>query len=154
MTGIRTYLQSCCAAAVLTSFCAALLPEGKSRQAVSLIGGLVILLVVVMPLLGLDTDDLQREFQNAFISIEPIAGADDELEARIREDCETYILDKAASLGMKIQTEVTLDTEAAIPYPCSVIVAGSFSHEEQNALSEILAMELGIPLEQQEWNLD
>ena len=54
----------------------------------------------------------------------------------------------AEELETEIQAEVTLGENCI---PVSVTIAGSISPQNRSRLSQVIASELGIPKEQQEW---
>ena len=77
---------------------------------------------------------------------------DSELKLKqiIKENCETYIYDKAVSLGCEIDAIVYLSDEE--PYqPIKTIISGNISPYAKNKLKYYLENELGIAAEDQQW---
>lgn len=68
----------------------------------------------------------------------------------IKQDAQTYILDKAASLGLSLDAEVIL-SQGDIPVPESVTLTGSADDAPRSRLEQIIVQDLGIPKENQLW---
>lgn len=82
------------------------------------------------------------------------AQADDYREAairsRIKQQSEAYVWNKAQSLSMDVQIEITLAGEA--PYaPVAITLTGPASPYARGQLTRFLANEMGIPKEAQTW---
>ena len=71
--------------------------------------------------------------------------------AIIKQNAETYILDKAASMNMELRAEVTVESGSGYPYPTAVTLTGSPTLEQQQTLSACIAENLAIPAERQTW---
>ncbi len=150
---IRSWLITVVGAALLISGAESLLPAGTLRRTVSLIGGLILMLTMLRPLLGLDLSGLEldtepyaQEIQQQLEELEE--GQDEELAKRIREQTEAYILEQASSLGLVCEVEVTLQEKDGVPYPYGVTLWCGRSQ----ALAEVIARDLDIPDERQVWN--
>ena len=61
---------------------------------------------------------------------------------------QTYILSRAGAMDADIQASVTLGENFV---PCHVRITGRISPINRSKLTQIIASELGIPREQQEW---
>lgn len=72
------------------------------------------------------------------------------LHSSIKQQTESYILDKAASLNTALSVEVTLSDDE-IPFPCGVCIEGSISPYAKSKLMKLIADDLGIPKEKQTW---
>ena len=84
--------------------------------------------------------------------IVPAAGNREIAAALIKEQCEAYILDKAAARGITLEAEIRLSGEGQYPYPTGVTLYGQVSQSDREAISAIIAGDLGIPRESQEWS--
>lgn len=69
----------------------------------------------------------------------------------IKQRTEAYIQDKAAEIGLTIQTEVILDTDD-IMFPETVLIHGAYTEEQKEALSACIERELAVAREKQIWN--
>lgn len=151
INAVRGWLTAVIAASFLVALAQGMVPEGTVRKISGLIGGLVLMMVLVRPLLGADFDkiDLQYDAYAAEIGqrqAELETESQTAREALIAEKTEAYILDKAASLGLDCTVRVLLEPgEDGIPVPAAAELAGQTSAE----LADYMAQELGIPKERQ-----
>ena len=67
----------------------------------------------------------------------------------IKANTETYILDKATTMEVELNVEVTLDGLI----PKKVILQGAVSPYTRASLSDWIAQQLGIPREAQIWTV-
>lgn len=154
MDNIRGYLLSLIVTCLLCTLLPELLPEGTSRTLLRFLCNLVLAVRLLSPL-GNIPPELPRElplFQEEAVS----AAADGEKLARdalmtvIKEEAESYIMDKAAELGARIRPELELSQDP--PHlPESVIIRGTISPEAKASLKRLLSSQFGIPEEAQLW---
>lgn len=154
--GVREYLLGIVACALLTALCTAILPEGGCRRAAGFVCGLLMLLCTVRPLLRLDTTQLAQAVSRVQMQAEQtrtgVTVQNRALTADIiKQTCQTYILDKAESLGLALTAEVTVESEGAYPYPAAVRLTGAPTAQQKLALTRYIAGELAIPEEAQTW---
>ena len=121
-----------------------------------LIGGLFLIFTVITPLADLDfshffNSQWNYTAQGNRIVTEGELIAQEQLNDIIKQRCEAYILDKAASLGADIRVELALSQDE-LPVPVSVTIYGAVSPVGKRRLQEVIRDELGIPLEAQKWN--
>ncbi len=114
------------------------------------------MLVVVSPIVRLDPADFRQAVSDYLLDPSVSFSAQNETgdnltAARISQQCEEYILDKAAALGMQIETKVILNEDTFYPLPVKVMISGQYSPWQKEQLTVIIAQDLGIPEEQQEW---
>ena len=64
---------------------------------------------------------------------------------------QTYILDKASSLGMQISVELEMETRAATPYPSGVTIRGTVTPAQKQQLQTYLEQTFAIAPERQVW---
>lgn len=152
----RTYLLSVCAAAVFTVLAPMLISQNRIRKTAEFAGGLLLLIVVVSPVVQLDLSDFRQVLSSYMldptVSFSVQNSADDDFVAeRITRQCEEYILDKADALGMNVETNVYLNGNTPYPLPVKVVICGRYSPWQKEQLSLVLAQDLGIPEDQQEW---
>ena len=156
MSGLRGYLLSVVAAAILLSLVTALLPEGKLRKNASLLGSLLMILTVLSPVVKLKSEDLSRSIAALQIESETLRTGVEvknrELQGDIiKQQCEAYICDKAAALGFDVEAEIQLSDDGQFPYPTAVKLRSNATYAQQEVLSAIILEDLGISKERQEW---
>ena len=155
MEAVRDWIADVVAITMLLSVAQALIPEGGIRRIFSFSGGLVLVVVLLRPILGIDTESLTlqtdscaEQIQQRQEELEQNARA--EWEAIIEQETAAYILEKADALGVEISAEVRAETGPSGLPVLSAELTGVFSE----LLAEYLTEELGIPRERQVWNLE
>lgn len=151
---LREWLTSIVVVTLLLSVAQVLVPEGSIRRVVSFVGGLILLVALLRPVLGadlerlrLDLDGYEQALQEA--REELVSAGDTELTERIEERTAAYISDKADALGLKVTVRVETDLGAnGVPVPSGAEIAGPQSEE----LASYMEKELGIPRERQVWH--
>lgn len=156
MSGLRSYFLHITAACLLVNLSLALLPKGKLQKPLRFCGSLVMLLAVVAPILRLESGDFARGFVSWQADAASLRQELEEesramLEARIKQECEAYVWDKAVALGLTVEIELGYGKDALYPYPVSAVVTGQYTHEQRLHLQSILEDELGIAKERQVW---
>lgn len=156
MDGIKTYLLGVMGAAVICGIVIRMIGEKGTQGAMTkLIAGLFLAFTVIRPVANIRLDGLS-DFTAAYSAAGEQAAAagesltKDALAASIKAQTEAYILDKAASLGVELEVDVMLEDTCPMA-PKSVRVSGSISPYSRNCLQNIIAQELGISKENQEW---
>lgn len=154
---MREYLLSVTAAALLVSLVAAFSQRKSIQRVVALCGGLLLLLTVLRPVIDLRTGDAEEWFSRFRPDGSVIDGAVKEGQKEsarlITERTQEYILDKAEALGAQLSVQVTLRAlSGSYQYPYTVILTGTWTQAQKQALSEEIARDLGIPEERQIWN--
>lgn len=156
MDQIRQYLLSVIAAAILCSIVNTLIErKGACYSIIKLITGLFMATIVVSPLINIRISDITTYFgelsaEGSSITADGEAIALNELCSIIKSKTEAYILDKAVSMDLDIEVEVTLNS-ANPPLPCAVTIRGSAAPYSKEVLSEYIANVLGISKEEQLW---
>lgn len=157
MTEIRRYLIRIVFCAFLVSLTGTFASDERSKRALRLAGGCVMILAVLRPLTGLELSkwrDLLPELP------EWRAEAMEEAEKKNRQllteliasQTEEHIEKAAADLGIRLQAAVTVrETEPGVFVPWSVELKGSCTAEQRQTLAQTLERELAIPPERQIW---
>ena len=139
--------------------CAALLlcPQGRVRQVLSVLCGVVMALALVSPLRQLDfaayAEGLALYREQARALTEQADAAYDSLTRTVIEaECAAYISDKAREAGLSV-TSVSVSLEWG-DAGCWVPAAASITAQEgaREVLAPVIEAELGIPAEQQIWS--
>ena len=157
MDGIRGYFLAIVAACMLAVLACALLKNSKIQRITKFIAGILILLTVATPLLRIDSAELAERINelgrgSRFDTQEISKDYQTMLRALVKKNTQTYIEDKAQELGGIIQAEVTVGN-GEYPAPEHVVLTGTMTPEQAQALESYIADSLGIPSEQQEWKL-
>lgn len=157
MNALKNYLLQVTATGLLVSITLALLPNGRGKKVAQFCGNLLIVLAVLSPLVTIKSVDFARGFVTSVLEgsgEHPDFSEQGEiwLSERIKNQCEAYVLDKAAGHGMAVDIEIRLEErDEQYPYPKSAIICGKWNEEERQYLQNILEENMGIPPERQEW---
>ena len=152
----KDYLIQIVCAAILCVIATELVP-GKtvSAKLIRILCSLYLTICVISPFVNISFSDFSEYIEQFDINA---AGAVEEgkknsavqTAAIIKANTESYILDKATSLGVTIQVEVELsDTDKQTPN--KVVLVGDVSPYNKLKLQQIIKDDLGIPEENQFW---
>lgn len=149
MEGIKSYLLALCAVCLLAALVTALTPKGSVRRVQVISCGILAALVCLTPLHSIDGETVAQTLARLQMEAEAartgITVQNRELVAAIiTEQARTYILDKAAALGLSVTVEVEVSGEDTYPYPAAVTITGTATPEEQQALGRYIAETLGV----------
>lgn len=154
MEGIRSYVFSVIAVAMICSLLPELLKESAAKTLVKTACGLVLTLTVLKPMGNLpvtfaeDLPSFRRDAALAASEGESLANA--AVTEVIKAQSESYIQDRAAQLGEVIRVDIELAPEA--PHiPVAVRITGDLSYETRKELEELLVEQFQIPKEAQLW---
>ena len=156
MAAAREWLTAVAAVTLLLSVAQLLVPPGNLREIASFVGGLILLVAIMQPLLKIDLSDIQLDFSSYQGAVEQRQAElentqKEELTSLIEAETEAYISDKAKSMGLTLKVRVTAEAdEGGMPVPVRVEITGPWS----GGLSGWLETELGLPAERQVWNED
>lgn len=155
MEALRNYLLAIVAVSLIAVLAVSFLRNETMRRLARFVAGLLILLVVAQPLLGLGDLHLEDYFR---VQTEEFSAGDaqsryqEALRSHIQETSEQYIRDKAQALGATVRVQITLN-DADPPAPCSVQIIGTLRADQMEALSAYIMEAFNIPLGSQEWKL-
>lgn len=149
---LKEWLFGLVAAAMLLAMLNTLLPKRVFQAIGKVTGGLILMLVLLRPILGLRWDDLSGKCRDYEQQIEQQTEAytrenQREMENIIEQRLNAYIWETAAQMGLDCKAEVETQLRDGVPYPVSVTLYREY-HEE---LSNRISQELGIAPEQQRW---
>ena len=156
MGALREWLTSVVVVSVLLAVVQTLIPEGTVRKIGAFTGGLILLVTLLQPLLGVDFEDLELRLEQSRETVEQRQqeleqAGEREMAELIEQQTAAYIWDKADALGLDLSAEVRVERGPdGIPLPVSATLTGTYSE----ALSAYLERELGIPRERQVWHED
>lgn len=142
-----------CAGAMVCGILLEFNREGPTGQVIKVLCGFFLLLTVLGPLGRLSLPDV-TSFGESWRQEAAAAVAEGERyavqnqRAGIKEGLETYILDKAAELGLTLGATVELSEKGT---PASVLLSGCPTASQKQALEQTLTQALGIPKEAVQW---
>lgn len=153
---MKSYLLSLCAAALLGALAMSLLPDGGIKKTLRLCCALLLALAAIRPIAEIDEETLAESLSRLRMQAETLRTGVEvknrELVAEIiKQKAETYILDKASSLGLRIEAEVTVEEETSYPYPAAVTLTGWAETWQKSELGAYITQTLAIPKESQIW---
>lgn len=127
--------------------------KGAAAQLVKMIGGLFLAFTVIRPLVNLDVSGSMAYLETFSDRGNTAAAmgenmAQDSYLSYIKAETQAYILDKAQPYGAAIQVEVELDEKGV---PCGAILTGTWSPYARSCLSQMMAEDLGLEKEAQQW---
>lgn len=152
----KEYLIRIVCAAILCTV-AAMLIQGDSVNAklTRLLCSLYLTVCVISPITQMYITDLDEYFHQFDVDVDAavLEGekiAQEQTSGIIKSNTESYILDKASSLGLSIDVEVTVsDSVPMIPIEASL--TGTAAPLYKNQLQNWIEDELGIEKEHQKW---
>ena len=144
------------ACALAVSLLRAVPQSAAIRRVTELLGGILLLMTLLQPLLRLQVGDLGEyleRYRPRDAAVErSLRSAQKETARLITEQTRTYILDKARELGSEVEVQIELAALSEhYQYPYRVTLRGRWTEAQRVALSEYLARTLGIPKERQLW---
>ncbi len=156
MDFIRDYLLSIIGGAMICGVILQIIPKGQYLILLKLLCGLFLTMSLLHPLIHMNWQTITDEWTLAkFEDGESIAAmgqrySEKLLVARIKQEAEEYIFDKAAAFGLCIHADVEV-SQSDIPVPVSVRLSGAADVTDRERLMQIIFEELGISKENQLW---
>ncbi len=148
---LREWILGIVAVSLLSSFSLSLAGEAPSRRIIRLMSALALLLVVVLPLKGVDLRELhtslsayERTYQQ---EAEAVSALSEELLYDLTEETlASYVKEQAAAHGIVCEAKVTVERQDGYvrPVACTVEVTGEISEAACSALREELMAALAI----------
>lgn len=153
MDGLRAYILDIAAASMLCGVLIRLTRNSGGAENVRMLCGIFLTIALIQPLTGKKGRLWEATLPNvgeeaAEMIAEGRASAEDLRKEFIKERLEAYILSRAGEIGADIQAEITLGEDCL---PTHIRVMGTISPIYRSKLAQIIASELGIPRERQEW---
>ena len=156
MDGITQYLLTITAAAIICALISTFLKtKGSIFSVIKLLTGLFMALCAVSPFLNIKDLDFYGFMDSIHFDAQEAVciGENMVMESTgkiIKDQVAAYILDKAATMELDIEVEVTLDSSNP-PQPCAVTLKGAVSPYAKEILSQYINNTLGIAKEDQFW---
>lgn len=155
---MREYLLRLTACAFLVTLAASVVTQPRLCRIVKLLGGCLLALTALQPLVGLDLNALPDVLypyglseQNAIDDAQRKNAA--LLESMIREQTEQTIRTRLKAEGIEASFHLTLQMDASVgaPVPWAILIKTACSEAQKQSFSVWLSQELGIPAERQQW---
>ena len=154
-------LRGICAASVFFGLALMLLPEGRQRRVASM----CVTAALVLMMLGLFRSFKWDSYAVSLAEMRSAAdGISSDAEARsralsrlvIEQECEEYIMDKAADLSLAVRSvEVGAGwSREGVWVPERVSIVLPEDAEGRKSLARLIEAELGVPEEYQEWSVE
>ncbi|MBR7010033.1 MAG: hypothetical protein IKI02_03860 [Oscillospiraceae bacterium] len=155
MTAIKSYLLRLILCGLLTGLAGALLQGKRAGRALRLCGGCLLILTALRPLLRVELGklpDLVTGLTQAQRAEEAKRKNDELLRGLVEEQTAVWIAERAKDLGLLVSASVTTrKTEAGCFVPDAVLLRGSASTAQREALNAVLCRELGLSPEKLRW---
>lgn len=154
-------LRGICAAAVFFGILLALLPEGRERRITSLCATAALVVMFLGLVLKTDWEGYAISLSQTRDAAAMITSSAEESRSRmnrlvIEQECEEYIMDKAADLGIPIHG-VKVNAawkKEGVWVPDFVTIKGAVREDDRERLSLLIEAELGIGQTGQEWEIE
>ena len=152
MEWFRSWLIGVMSAALILTMIYALVPKGAIRTIAQFTCGLILTLVILRPILQLDSSSLKVQYDEYATQIDEQidtykAERQKELCAIIEEETAAYISDKGLSLGIDCHPIVKTQLRNDVPYPNEVTLDTDWNED----LSDYITQELDISPQNQYW---
>lgn len=156
MDGIRQYIFTVLAAAIITSLFVCLAGKQQATAGlVKLIGAVFISINVMSPFISLQLQDVSDYMQSLKLDANDIIAEAkseviDQTVSVITEKTQTYIKDKAAAYGASITATVGI-SDPDLLVPDTITIEGAVSPYIKQILQEVITNDLGIGEDKQTW---
>ena len=152
---MRDYIISIVIAGIICSIVDLLLVQKSAVGKIAkMLTGIFMCITVISPITNISFKHLSNYFDSLLVNADTYVedgknSAQISVNEIIKSQTETYILDKAKSMGLDVAVEVELDVENSIP--CGVIIEGEVSPYEKGLIASYIEESIGITRENQQW---
>lgn len=158
---IKTWILQLTGAAMLSAIAVSLTPNGKVKNVVSMVCGLVMIIALISPAVRFDSSEFTKYLSElrgntADISSELTEVNDNLNRTIIEEESEAYILDKGTELGME-NMEISVFaqwSEEGYWYPSRIEISGTAAANQRQELSYYIESQFGIAEDMQIWSTE
>lgn len=153
---VKDYILSITAAALICGIVNVLVPKKSATGTViRLISGVYLSLCVISPLLQLQISNYIDFNLSIFNDAKTLVAQGESITANTKEEIiksktNTYILDKADSMGADVEVETAVAKEQP-QVPVAIVIKGTVSPYVKSVLSEWISQNIGVPKEAQQW---
>ena len=154
MEAVGAYIMRLVCACLICGILQSVYPKGSTREILKILCALFIAFTALSPVYQLDFSG----FTSYFSEIRDVADAAaedgrdlacEEYFSIIKNQTETYILDKAAQLNLCLEVEIKQDIDSGVPV--EVILRGNVPPYGRRQLTDYISQTLGIGKEHQQW---
>lgn len=153
------WIRAIVGAALICAAASALTPKGKVKNVLKLLCGIVLITAMINPIINQNLPALSMDISEYRKQADEISGSAEEKENSlsrtiIEDELEAYILDKAESLDVKLQSvEVSVKWgDEGCWYPYEVHLTADIPQMKQKLISNSIEAEMGVPDERQYWS--
>ncbi|MEG0777491.1 MAG: stage III sporulation protein AF [Oscillospiraceae bacterium] len=153
------WIRAIAGAALIASVAISLTPSGKTKNVLRLICGVVLIIAMISPVIKPNMPaismDMAKYRQNADELLKKAEESTNNLSRSIIEqESEAYILDKAQSMGIAINSVCVTAKwgDEGYWYPNEIEIVSNISPGEKNRLSNSIEAELGVSKDRQYWS--
>lgn len=155
MENLGQYILSVIIGAMICTIAVSMVPSQQGKTWIRLLCGLILTIIIIKPLTSIRLSEINLEDPTIWSYGESFSALGEEqsrndLASIIKQRCETYIVDKANSLGVSIRASISLSDEA-IPVPVSVSLYGDVNSYLRLRLETMIQEDLGITKENLQW---
>lgn len=156
MDGIRDYLISVTAVAIICAVAKCFTGFGQFSDAmIKLVAGVIMAVAVISPLVKLNPGELPALSEDVVSQAQAAAQtgqllAEEETISIISQRMRSYILDKAEAYGASLTVEIRFSQENSL-LPEHVILKGRISPYAKAQLQRAITDDMGIAKENQTW---
>lgn len=153
---LKSYIFSVILASVIAGIILIIVkPKSTCGFLIKLLVGIFIALTVISPWKSFNFSDISTYVDNWNISAANNTqigktSYNNALQASIIDRTQSYILEKASSMGAALTVSITVSDDS-LPVPVGAVLYGDISPYTKKRLKEILVKDLGIPEDAQEW---
>ncbi|NCB74129.1 MAG: hypothetical protein EOM51_05220 [Clostridia bacterium] len=153
------WIRAIAGAALICAAATSLTPKGKVKNVLKFICGIVLICAMVNPIIKQEFPSISLEMSKYRSDADDIIASAEEKENKlsrtiIENELEAYILDKAQSLNIKLESvEVSVKWgDEGCWYPYELSLTANISQRERMLISNFIEAELGVPNERQYWS--
>ena len=153
MQPLSQYIMSLTAAAMICGTLLSLFQSSSMHTVIRMICGVFMTITVLGPLCDFSFPDLFDIIPDFQEDAAQAAAWGEDFSAQLQKEhilqsLQAYIQDKASELDVTITAQFNLDRQGI---PNSVRIHGNITGQKKEALSQLIANELGIAKENQQW---
>ena len=156
MSDTGAYLLCIVAAAIICGIATSLVgTKGSLASSLKLICGIFISITLISPLVNIKITDMTDYFDGIKADASDVIeqaeqGTRTEMAERIKQQVQSYILDKAETYGAHLTVEVSVEA-SGLPVPSGVTISGDASPYAKAQLQKLIVENFGISPEAQQW---
>ena len=154
---LQSWIRGLTAASIMASLAQQLTPPGPVKKMTEAVCGVMLMGVLMLPLARFDETMFSyalAEYRQTAAQFTGDLEAEEKqlLRSYIEQESAAYILDEARALGLTdLEVRVTVKWANECWIPAHVRVRGTFDADRRTKLSDLIASELGVGVDEQDW---